>query len=72
MELGCVYMLPSSIVGFTSAVMWHNYNLDMSLSDYGNQLAHVIIEANCICSFFGTLIILAAFAHEIIVRVDYK
>ncbi len=69
-NLGWVHMLPPSIVAFSPAVMRHDDDLDTRRSDGGNQITHVVVEADRFGRLLGSLVKLAAFAHEIVVRVD--
>ncbi len=50
--------------------MRHNDDLDTRRPDRRNQLAHVVIEADRFGRLPGSLVELAAFAHEIVVGVD--
>src|SRR5260370_14373493 len=69
-NLAWVHMLPPSIVAFSPAVMRHDDDLDTRRADRRNQLAHVVIEADRFGRLLGSLVELAAFAHEIVVGVD--
>jgi hypothetical protein len=63
-------MLPAFIVAFSPAVMRHDDDPDTRGSNGGNQLAHVLVEAGRFGRLLGSLVEFAAFAHEIVVRVD--
>src|SRR5467141_3029499 len=45
-NLGWIHMLPPLVVAFSPAVMRHDHHLDTRRSDRGNQLAHVVVEAD--------------------------
>lgn len=63
-------MLPPVVVTFSPAVMRHDDDLDARRSDCSNQLTHVVVEPDRLGRLLGSLVELAAFAHEIVVRVD--
>jgi len=68
--VGFIYFHPF-IVAFTPAVMRYDEDLNMRCSHSGDQLAHIVIKADCLSCLFSTLIQLASFTHKIIVRICY-
>src|SRR6266446_5350014 len=65
-----IFSIPRCLVAFSPAVMRHDDDLDTRSSDRGNQLAHVVVKADRLGRLFGSLVELATFAHEIVVRID--
>src|SRR5918996_1835882 len=69
-NLAWIHMFPPKIVAFSPAVMRHDDDLDTRRSDHGNQLAHVVVEADCFSRLPGRLVELAAFTHEIVIGIN--
>src|SRR5262249_2144482 len=55
---------------FSPAMMRHDDDLDTRRSDRRNQLTHVVVEADRFGRLPGSLVELAAFAHEIVIGVN--
>jgi hypothetical protein len=69
-NLGWVHVLPPVVVTFSPAVMRDDNDLDTRRSNRRNQLEHVVVEPDRLGRLLGSLLELAAFTHEIVVRVD--
>jgi len=51
-------------------MMRHNNDLNTRRPDRGDQLPHVVIEADRVGRFLGRVVEFAAFAHEVVVGID--